>query len=540
VCGDLDEVRRILAEQPGAAREPGGTRGWTPILYLAFTRFTHQPTTDNAVLIARLLLDNGANPNDYYMAGDAHYTVLVGVAGEGEQDSPRQPQAPALFQLMLERGAKPFDIQVLYNTHFSGDMLWWLELVYTATRKTNQAAAWDDPNWSMLDMGGYGPGAYFTLRVAVHKNDITLAEWLLSHGASPNALTSHHPRFKPKTTLYQDAQLLGFTEMCELLLRHGATPTPYVLSDKEQFIEACFRMDRDAIHAHLKKHPEYLTSPDAISAAAEKDRADVVALLLDLGTPIEVENAQKQRPLHHAAGNNALRVARLLIERGAEVDPVETGYGGTPIGWASYGDKREMIRLLSRYGRNVWTLVWVAEVTRLRELLGEKPELARLVAADGTTPLWWLPDDESKALEIVELFVSHGADPAARNKAGRTAADSALDRGMLDVARRLGVTSATGPAPAPPPPAVRTYEQLARDLLFAFESGHAGALQRLQEHYRAAVTWESLRSNVQQRLAAIPESEKPDGYFALPHAQLLVARQAGFQSWADLTGSFGR
>ncbi len=218
VSGELEDVGRILAERPEAAREPGGSRGWTPILYLAFTRFTHQPTIDNAVAIARLLLDNGANPNDYYMAGDARYTALVGVAGEGEQDSPRQPQAAALFQLLLERGAKPFDIQVLYNTHFSGDMIWWLELVYAHTRKTDQAAAWDDPNWSMLDMGGYGPGAYFTLRVAVHKNDLELAGWLLSHGASPNALTSRHPKFKPKTTLYQDAQLLGLTEMCELLV----------------------------------------------------------------------------------------------------------------------------------------------------------------------------------------------------------------------------------------------------------------------------------------------------------------------------------
>ncbi len=299
-------------------------------------------------------------------------------------------------------------------------------------------------------------------------------------------------------------------------------------------------MDRDEIHAHLRKHPEYLTAPDAISAAAEKDRADVVALLLDLGTPIEVENAQKQRPLHHAAGNNALRVARLLIERGAEVDPVETAYGGTPIGWASYGDKREMIRLLSRYSRNVWTLVWVGVVHRLRELLREKPELARLVAEDGTTPLWWLPDDETHALEIVELLVSHGADPSLRNKAGRTAADWALNRGMLEVARKLGASNATllsAPAPAPSSPDVQRYERQAEDLLFAFESGHAGAIARLQRHNETTITWDSLRASVRQRLGAIPESEKPDGYFALPHAKLLVARQAGFQSWAELEKS---
>ena len=113
-----------------------------------------------------MLLDRGADPNAFYKAGDANYTALVGVAGEGEQDSPRQPYAAELFQLLLERGARPFDIQVLYNTHFSGDLIWWLELVYRHTVALGQTQAWDDPNWSMLGMGGYGPGAYFILNCA--------------------------------------------------------------------------------------------------------------------------------------------------------------------------------------------------------------------------------------------------------------------------------------------------------------------------------------------------------------------------------------
>jgi hypothetical protein len=52
---------------------------------------------------------------DFYMAGDARYSTLTGVAGEGEQDSPRQPYASEYFALLLEYGAEPFDIQVLYD-----------------------------------------------------------------------------------------------------------------------------------------------------------------------------------------------------------------------------------------------------------------------------------------------------------------------------------------------------------------------------------------------------------------------------------------
>ena len=46
VCGDRQEVARILAARPEAARQAGGPRGWTPILYLAYTRFSHAPTVE--------------------------------------------------------------------------------------------------------------------------------------------------------------------------------------------------------------------------------------------------------------------------------------------------------------------------------------------------------------------------------------------------------------------------------------------------------------------------------------------------------------
>src|SRR4029077_11446391 len=105
-------------------------------------RFTHQPTIDSAVAIGRMLLDAGANPNDFYMAGSARYTALVGAAGEGEQDSPRQPQGAAVFELLLERGADPFDMQVLYNTHFRADVLWWLELIYKHSANGPRGVAW--------------------------------------------------------------------------------------------------------------------------------------------------------------------------------------------------------------------------------------------------------------------------------------------------------------------------------------------------------------------------------------------------------------
>jgi ankyrin repeat protein len=537
VCGDIEEVRRILAERPAAAREPGGSRGWTPILYATYTRFTHKATIDNGVEIARLLLDHGANVNDFYMAGDSQYSTLVGAAGEGEQDSPRQPYAAELYQLLLERGAEPYDIQVLYNTHFSCDMIWWLELTYRHTLKMGRRADWEDPAWSMLNMGGYGPGAYFILNAAVQRDHLALAGWALEHGAGPNVRTSSHPKFKPAHTVYDVAVMQGLTDMAALLRRHGAASSGGPIEPEQAFIAACMRLDRPAAQALIDVHPEFRQSHRAMFTAAERDRPDVIALLLDLGVPLEVADAHNARALHHAASGNAVRAAKFLIERGAEIDSRESRYGGTPIGWAAHGDRRAMMDLLSQYTCDVWTLAFHGYLDRLREVLREEPALARLTDSDGCTPLWWLPDDEEKAMDIVEPLLAAGADPAAKNRAGRTAADWARKRGMTDVARRLGFEGQAEAPPSPPTaPDLPKYESLAQDLVFAFETGRADSMARLMDHFGGEITWEGLRKIVRQRLDNLGE-RRPEGYFALPHARALVASQAGFSDWASLTAA---
>jgi ankyrin repeat protein len=436
VCGDIEEVRRILAAQPEAARAPGGARGWTPILYLAYTRFSHASTLEHAVTIADVLLDHGADPNDFYMAGDARYDVLSGVAGEGEQDSPRQPYAAAMFERLLERGAEPFDVQVLYNTHFSGDMLWWLELVHKHTIDTTRGDAWRDPEWHMFDMGAYGSGARFVLETAVNTRNLTLAEWALAHGANPDSPPARDTRF-PRYTVYEWALLNDTSEIAELLARHGASRSTPRMDDEEQFVRACMRLDRDEAQRLLRAHPDYLHSPTAMFHAAKRNRPDVLALLVDLGVSVDVQDRSHRRPLHEAAANNAMAAARFLLERGADVDARESTYNAPPIGWAAHGDRTEMVRLLSGHSRAIWILCANGYVDRVREILTEDPTRAAESSEEGYTPRWWLPDDEAAAIELVEMLVAAGANPAATNKDGQTAADAARRRGMFEVAQRL-------------------------------------------------------------------------------------------------------
>ncbi|HUF51251.1 MAG TPA: ankyrin repeat domain-containing protein [Longimicrobiales bacterium] len=454
ICGDSDAVERALAERPALAGERGGPKDWTPLLYLCFTRLPSVQAAahdnarsaapgnfagrgDAAVAIARALLDHGADPNAYFMAGDSRYTPLVGVIGEGEEDRPAHAQRDALVRLLLERGAEPYDAQVLYNIHFHGRVLWYLELIYDHTVSRDRSADWQDPAWHMLDMGGYGTGARYHLEIALRHDDLTLAKWCLDHGASPNSPPPTDPRWEQRS-LHEDAVRSGRTDFAELLVQYGAVPAHVERSIEDEFTAACFRLDRARARELINARPELLHAAKPICAAAKQDRADVVAFLLDLGTPIEIEDEHRTRPLHTAAYARALAVTQLLIDRGAAIDPVETRYGNTPLGFAVHDYYEPMIELLGRHSRDMWNLIFTGRVDRVRAVLRETPEVARTVTDDNETFLMWLPDDEAAAVEIVELLLAHGADAAVRTGEGLTAADYASRRGLTRAASLLG------------------------------------------------------------------------------------------------------
>lgn len=445
VCGDLAHVKRLLAERRETATEPGGPRGWPPLLYLCNARLPMPPASDNAVAIARVLLDAGADPNVYYPGGNPsiHYSALTSVMGRGEEQGTLHPQAEALAGLLLERGAEPYDIQVLYNVfaghasqrHLGEEAIWLMELMYKHSLARGREADWKDPNWRMLGMGGYGGGAWYLLSNAIAVNHLGLVEWVLAHGANPNAAP---PPRGHQVGLYERAVLMGRTEIAGLLLRFGADGRVAELSDEDAFAAACLRLDSAEVQTWIAKHPEYLQLPRPMAIAAQTDRADVVQFLLDLGMSPDVEDPKqgRSRPLHWAAYYDSARVVRLLIDRGAEIDFFDEIHDGTALWWAIWGQKPRTVDLLSPLSRDVWSLTVAGKVERLREVLDAEPRLAK-VTHEQQTPLFWLPDDEKSALAIVELFLAHGVDRALKNKAGLTAADMAKQRGLEEAAALL-------------------------------------------------------------------------------------------------------
>jgi hypothetical protein len=240
-------------------------------------------------------------------------------------------------------------------------------------------------------------------------NALRLAEWALAHGASPNPRRASDHR-TPPGSLYEQAVRTGRQEFATLLARYGAP------------IESVAESPAD--------------EETLLFDAAEQDRVGDVAALLERGVSPDIEQpGSRTRPLHVAAYSGATRVVRLLVQRGAEIDPRDANHGTTPIYWAYWGRRPQCVDVLAPVSRDVWALVPAGKLDRLREVLREEPRLATS-RYEGGTPLFFLPDDEPLAADIVRLMLEHGADAAIRRADGITAADIARARG-LDAAASL-------------------------------------------------------------------------------------------------------
>jgi hypothetical protein len=349
VLGDADRVRAEIARDPALATKVDARTGWTPLHVVCASQWNRLDPAriDGLVAVARLLLDAGADP-----AGRA-----PGRPGRGGGWTPLRCAVagatnPPVVALLLERGAVPGDHD-LYLAGFGGDDRQSLRMMLghvtdlAALAEMALAAPVsqnDAEGVRLLLEAGADPGRYHddndTPASAVYEAvrsecSAELVELLLAHGADPN-------RFRANSrSPYTLARIQGRDDLAALLLAHGAVDDT---SDIDLFLARCQHANRAAVTEQLARDPGLLgqisevQQAEALIRAAETGHTAALALMLDLGFPVDARGGDHAgTALHAAAFAGSADAVRLLIDHGADLEARDATWDGIPLGWACEG-----------------------------------------------------------------------------------------------------------------------------------------------------------------------------------------------------------
>jgi hypothetical protein len=212
--GDLRTAEALLKQDPALATAKGGPRNWQPLLYLCYARIESGDSAHNPLEVAKLLLASGADPNAFFKYDyGSLFTALTGAFGEGERGPANQPphyQCTQLARLLLDEGADPNDGQALYNRMFRhGPGNECIELLLSYGLKASDKVNWqENSSTGTLD---------FLLEYAVKKGFASRVILLLKNGANPN----FSGFYEPKKTPYEHALECGHEQIAAVLKKAG-------------------------------------------------------------------------------------------------------------------------------------------------------------------------------------------------------------------------------------------------------------------------------------------------------------------------------
>ncbi|MEI9906268.1 MAG: ankyrin repeat domain-containing protein [Asticcacaulis sp.] len=350
VLGDWEKIAGAIAEDPDWVTTKSGPENVEPLAYVCFSRFAH-PRSRRApklALTARLLLENGADPNAAAEGDHGRLPCLYAASGLLNNTE--------LTRILLDAGADPNDNESLYHACEHPDLAC-LRL--------------------LLDNGGDAN----SVNVLKHMLDWESPDGvrlLLEAGANPNEAT--HMR---DTALHWAVRRGRSVEVIRLLLDHGAD-IDAVRSDGRTAYAMAAMSDQDAVagllasrgaDTRLSALDAYVAGEDVavprestdipantwmLCTLAESGNVRAVARMLDAGVAIDARGSMGETALHWACWKGNVELMKLLLGRGAPLDIKETTYNAPPAGWLHHGstnyglgDYAECARLLIAAGG--WT-----------------------------------------------------------------------------------------------------------------------------------------------------------------------------------------
>jgi len=146
--------------------------------------------------------------------------------------------------------------------------------------------------------------------------------------------------------------------------------------------------------------------------AAKKGHIKVARLLVEKGADIHLLDLDGATALHDASRNGHEELVKLLLENGADVNLKIIGFKETPLFLASKYGHTGMVKFLLENGAKV-----------------------DAYAVQRVTPL--ITASSKGHLDIVELLIKYGADINAQSTKGATAIKVASSQGHLDIVNLL-------------------------------------------------------------------------------------------------------
>jgi ankyrin repeat protein len=309
----------------GDPNEPGGPRGWAPLLYVSHSCFS-------SASLAAELLARGADPNAFFDNEYGQMPALYGAAGVVHD--------PELTRVLLEAGANPNDGESVYHsTEAESPECLRTLLEHGATPHPNDLAhALDEdrlPHVRLLLEHGVDPNGAPIMAHAVRRGrGPELVRLLAEHGADLDRPGGETWRGDvPLRTPYQHAVLRGRDDVAETLAELGAS-TEVDERDRVVAVVASGGPSAGPLPDTLDPDAQEVLilaalwgRPDGVLEAAGPNFSGVVG-----GSP-------EASLLHHAAWVGQPDVVELLLARGA--DPrAKAGDGtGTPLAWAAHGSQ---------------------------------------------------------------------------------------------------------------------------------------------------------------------------------------------------------
>jgi ankyrin repeat protein len=250
-------------------------------------------------------------------------------------------------------------------------------------------------------------------------------------------------------------------EAIEVLARDvqgGKTRPDHEMQAIQAIMRAAQSGQLAALRAGLDANPEFINAlgggfqkATALHLAVLRNQHAAIRLLIERGADLNPRDfPDNAAPLHFAAAHGDLETVRLLVEAGADIEGKGDDHGVGVLGWAScFRDVRqEVAAYLLGHGAtlNLWTAIALDRADDLRVMVAEDRSLlaARMTRNQHRrTPLHHAAFKNRP--RMVRLLIELGADPNARDATGATALTTASEEGadpsIVAGLRKAGVIS---------------------------------------------------------------------------------------------------